>query len=128
MLTAAVLSTVAHLRRQRRRSSTGRGHHARNEATGKVGFIGSGIDRPIDSGFSAADPAAEVADVVRDEPGRASSGSPPAAPTLRTTEQHATAGGGTAVRLAQTVHGIPVLGGEFVVNLDRGQQRPVRAR
>ena len=35
-------------------------------------------------------------------------------------EQHATPTGGTAVRLGQSFTGVPVLGGEFVVNLDAG--------
>ncbi len=39
---------------------------------------------------------------------------------LRVLETHATPTGGTAVRLGQSFSGVPVLGGEFVVTLDAG--------
>ena len=117
VLTAAVLSTVAPSGAIGAGAAPDGGTVTRSEATGTVGFIGSGIDRPIDSGFSAADPAAEVAASFAMSRAR-DLGLTAGGTDLRTTEQHATAGGGTAVRLSQTVHGIPVLGGEFVVNLD----------
>ena len=118
VLAAAALSTVTTTTASGVQAPAAAEKVSRNEATGKVGFIGSQIGQPIDAGFSAADPAAKVASSF--VMSRAKElGLTAAATELRTSEQHATPGGGTAVRLAQVVRGVPVFGGEFVVNLDK---------
>ncbi len=131
VLTAAVLSTVATGAASGAGAAPADGTVARNDATGKVGFIGTAAGHPIDSGFSAAAPAAKVADsfVMSRAKELGLSGS-----TLTVSEQHATAGG-TAVRLDQVVDGVQVFGGQFVVNLDKdnnvlsvlGEASPVSA-
>ena len=89
----------------------------RHDETGKVGFIGTKPGKPIDTGAGADASAAAVArsflGAHADSLGLRGSG-------LRLVEKHATPGGGTAVRLGQTFSGVPVLGGEFVVTLDAG--------
>jgi bacillolysin len=89
----------------------------RQEETGKVGFIGTEPGNAIESGFGAAADAAAVArSFLAAHAGQLGlSGS-----DLRLIEKHATPSGGTAVRLGQTYSGLPVLGGEFVVTLDGG--------
>ncbi len=87
----------------------------RHDETGKVGFIGTRAGRPIDSGVGpGATPGAAARTFVS---GRAGSlglhGS-----GLDVVETHRTLNRGTAVRLQQTHRGVPVLGGQFVVNLD----------
>ena len=90
----------------------------RHDETGKVGFSGTG---------------AREADRLRSRRGRSRRPRWPArylgahadslglrGSELRLIEKHATPGGGTAVRLGQTFSGVPVMGGEFVVNLDDG--------
>lgn len=87
------------------------------DETGKVGFIGTRAGKPIDSGFGADAAAATVASSFlaahANELGLRGS-------ELRLIEKHATPTGGTAVRLGQTFAGVPVMGGEFVVTLDAG--------
>jgi bacillolysin len=87
----------------------------RQEETGKVGFIGTRPGHAIDSGLPASAPAATVATSFltskAGELGLSTS-------SLTISEQHATPGGGTAVRIGQSYRGVPVLGAEFVVTLD----------
>ena len=92
----------------------------RHTETGKVGFIGSRVGKPIDSGFPASASPERVARAFLGDHAK-ELGLGGASTDLRVVEQHSTPGGGTAVRLSQTVSGVPVLGGEFVVNLDAGR-------
>ena len=92
----------------------------RHSETGKVGFIGSRVGKPIDSGFPASASPERVARAFLGDHAK-ELGLGGASTDLRVVEQHSTPGGGTAVRLSQTVSGVPVLGGEFVVNLDAGR-------
>ena len=84
--------------------------------TGAVGFVGSALGKPIKLG---AKPGASAASVAKgyltaraDKFGLDASGN-----ALAVERQEATQNG-TSVRLSQTYRGVPVLGGEYVVNLD----------
>lgn len=90
----------------------------RQEETGKVGFIGTPSGASIETGAAAGDPPAAVARGFLRE--RATQlGLTGSATGLLVAGQQPTPGGGSAVRLTQTHAGIPVLGGEFTVHLDR---------
>jgi bacillolysin len=89
----------------------------RHEETGKIGFIGTEPGKPVQSPLPAAASATAQARVLIAEHA-ARFGLDDASAGLRVTERHATPSGGTAVRLQQTYKGLPVLGGELVVNLD----------
>jgi bacillolysin len=90
---------------------------SRQDETGKVGFIGTGIGAPIETGAAATDPPAAVARAFL--LGRAAElGLSGRSSGLLVAGQRRTPGGGSAVRLTQAHAGIPVLGGEFAVSLD----------
>ena len=92
---------------------------ADHRETGKVRFVGSAPGDPIarPSGLSATDSPATVARAFltrqADAFGLAGRGQ-----ALRVTGTAGGARGRSAVRLQQLEDGVPVLGGEFVVNLD----------
>ncbi|WP_165821227.1 M4 family metallopeptidase [Nocardioides gansuensis] len=91
---------------------------ARQDETGKVGFIGTRAGEPIDVGLADdAGPGSVATTLLRRR--AAGLGLSSARTGLRVTGQHPAAGGGTSVRVAQQYAGIPVFGGEFTVNLDR---------
>ena len=90
----------------------------RHDETGKVGFIGTRPGKPIDTGSGADASAAAVARSFlaahADSLGLRGS-------DLRVVEKHATpTGGGPRSASARPSRACPVLGGEFVVNLDAG--------
>lgn len=89
----------------------------RQEETGKVGFVGTGIGAPIETGASATDPPGGVAKAFLQRRA-AELGLAGRTTGLLVADQRRTPGGGSAVRLTQTHAGIPVLGGEFTVSLD----------
>lgn len=90
----------------------------RNPATGAVTFVGTEPGRPLAApgGITASSRPADAARAFVREHAKAfglAAGS-----TLRELGTSRQAGGVTAVRLAQSVGDVPVLGGEFVVQLD----------
>jgi len=117
VLTAALLSSVTQASAKGADEFGAGVRLDRQGETGKVGFIGTRAGQPIDSGFGADAAPATVARAFltahADTLGLRGS-------SLRVVEKHATPRGGTAVRLGQSFAGVPVLGGEFVVNLDAG--------
>ncbi|MEO7197380.1 MAG: hypothetical protein ABIZ50_02810, partial [Solirubrobacterales bacterium] len=92
---------------------------SRQEETGKVGFIGTASGRPIESG---AAPDAAEAKVAKSfvEAHAKPLGLAGAVSSLQTVETHRTLSGDIAVRLQQLAGGLPVIGGEIVVNLTKG--------
>ena len=89
----------------------------RQEETGKVGFIGSGIGVPIETGAALTDAPVAVAErFLRQRSAELGLGG--RSTGLLVAGHRRTPGGGSAVRLVQTHRGIPVLGGEFAVSLD----------
>ena len=99
----------------------GDGHRiARHPDTGTIAFVGTAAGAPIETNAAPATPAAAVArSFLQQRAGGFGLASPATALTTRGVVP--TPGGGTSVRLGQTYAGIPVLGGEFTVNLDRGR-------
>jgi len=89
----------------------------RQQETGKVGFIGTAPGHAIDTGQPEGTPAGEVARAFLRERAR-QLGLDSARTGLAVRGQHATAAG-HSVRVQQEHAGVPVLGGEFTVNLDR---------
>ncbi|MQA73842.1 MAG: hypothetical protein GEU88_05775, partial [Solirubrobacterales bacterium] len=90
----------------------------RQDETGKVGFIGTDPGVALDSGAPAS---ASPARAARAFVGRhARSLGLAGGAGLRVLDSVGTPADGTAVRLQQTAAGLPVLGGELVVNLDSG--------
>ena len=95
------------------------GRVARHLDTGTIAFVGTAAGAPIETNAAPATPAADVARTfLQQRAGGFGLASPGSALTGRGTAP--APGGGTVVRLGQTYAGIPVLGGEFTVNLDRG--------
>ena len=90
----------------------------RHDETGTVGFVGTRPGRPIDAGLPNCMPAAHGGDVV---PGSAREGTrPDSEPTaLRSRAARDPPRDRRARRPAYK--GVPVLGGEFVVNLDENK-------
>jgi bacillolysin len=104
-----------------------------SEETGRVGFIGTRTGRAIGqpAALRSASPPAAARGFLRRHAGALGlTGS-----TLRARAVGGTPRGGRAVRLRQLYRGLPVLGGEFVVNLTRrravlsvaGEASPVHA-
>ena len=87
--------------------------------TGQVRFIGTAGDQPIErtSGLAGSAPAEDVARGFLDHYGSLF-GLRDEATELQTTGSPVAAEGGKSVRFQQVYHGIPVLSGELVVNLD----------
>ena len=99
----------------------GPGTRVRYQAeTGKVRFIGTKAGQPIQrpSTVPASAGPAAVARAFLAKYGYAF-GVPDQQRNLDVTSVDAAAGGRSAVRFQQTVNGVPVLGGELVINLDR---------
>ncbi|MEJ7796011.1 MAG: M4 family metallopeptidase, partial [Nocardioides sp.] len=92
----------------------------RQEETGKVGFIGAPMGRPIASGMPASASPATVATAYLDR-NAARLGLAGSETTLRVASQHRSAVGGRTVRVDQVHAGIPVFGGQFTVNLDENR-------
>ncbi len=89
----------------------------RQDETGKVGFIGTDPGQPIDVGLpGSASPAQVAKALVNDHAQSFGLAAPDAG--LRVEGVNPAAGNGTSVRLQQLVGGLPVLGGELVVDLD----------
>lgn len=88
----------------------------RQEESGKVGFIGTRPGAPIETGAPASATPRQVARTFIAEHA-AAFGLASDAAGLRATESHRTLAGNAAVRLQQTHAGVPVLGGELVVNV-----------
>lgn len=92
---------------------------ALHEETGKVRFIGTSPGRPISRppgvsrAASPASPAAAFLDRYASELGVAGPGQ-----SLDITDSNPGPAGEASVRLQQRYRGVPVIGGEFVVNLD----------
>jgi bacillolysin len=87
--------------------------------TGKVRFVGTAPGRPIPrpGGLGASAAPQEVARAFLTEHGGAF-GISGKGQGLRATASDAGAGGRSAVRFQQLLDGVPVIGGEFAVNLD----------
>ncbi len=88
----------------------------RSDETGKVSFVGGSDGGAVDSGPASASPAAAARAFLSDHAGSFGLGGEGTGLTVADTES--TPWDGTAVRLAQTHAGLPVLGGLFVVNVD----------
>ena len=86
--------------------------------TGRVRFVGTDPGRPLPrpAGVPASAPAADVARAFLARNGAAFGAR---AGELSVASSHRQ-GGRTAVRFQQRISGVPVLGGELVVNLDAG--------
>lgn len=92
----------------------------RQDETGKVGFLGVSPDRAIDVGLPDGSRAALVArSFLEQNAGRL--GLAGRSTSLQVTDQHRSAVGGRTVRVTQVHAGVPVLGGEFTVNLDHSR-------
>lgn len=92
---------------------------ARHDQTEKVRFIGTapGVPIPRPAGVRASDAPAPVARAFLDRYGR-DFGIRDQAAELRVTSVDRVTGGRSAVRFQQLHQGVPVLGGELIVNLD----------
>jgi uncharacterized repeat protein (TIGR01451 family) len=88
----------------------------RSEDTGKVVFVGTEPGAPIaaPAGIDSESAAAAAALAYLDEHAESFG---IAGDELRVTDASATENGGTAVRSQQHIAGVPVLGGELIVNL-----------
>lgn len=92
---------------------------SRDGQSGNVEFVGTPPGRPIERppGFSAASPPADVARAFLNANARAFGLGRAAA--LRSIGSEPQPKGATAVRLQQSVSGIDVIGGQFVVQVDK---------
>ena len=88
----------------------------RSEETGKVSFVGSSDGGALVAGPASVSPAAAARSFLSDHAGSFGLGGEDTGLTVADTEP--TPWDGTAVRLAQTHAGVPVMGGLFVVNVD----------
>jgi len=95
---------------------------AEHRETGKVRFVGASAGRPIarPGNLRSSAGAPQVARAFLDRHG-AAFGIDDQAEELRVESSHSGAAGHSSVRLQQLRDGIPVLGGELVVNLDRAR-------
>ncbi len=94
-----------------------------NQDTGLVRFIGADLDHavPAQNSLSARGSAADAAmEFAREYAGLFGVSSPDA--TLQVEKAETSAEGQTFVRYQQTYQGIPVLGGELIVQLDAAQR------
>jgi Zn-dependent metalloprotease len=115
----AVAQASAHHRGKLARELGPEVHVSRHDETGQVAFMRSAAGQPISrpSGVTAAAPPKRAARSFLGRYGTAF-GLPDAESELRAIETTAAPKGRSAVRFQQLHEGIPVIGGELVLNLD----------